>query len=88
VRIIHRDSGARGEARDSRDQLTNKRNAFQRLLQTKEWKAWHKLECSKRMGDIAVVEAAVEAAMDERNILVEVGDGEKWVRVEDAMASI
>lgn len=31
VRIIHRASGARGEARDERSQLQNKRAAFKRM---------------------------------------------------------
>lgn len=31
VRIIHHPSGARGEARDERSQLQNKRLAFQRM---------------------------------------------------------
>lgn len=38
VRIIHRDSGARGEARDQRSQLQNKRAAFRRMTQTPEFK--------------------------------------------------
>lgn len=41
-RCIHRDSGARGEARDSRDQLSNRRNAFIRCIETPIFKAWHK----------------------------------------------
>lgn len=39
VRIIHRDSGARGEARDQRSQLQNKRAAFRRMIETSEFKA-------------------------------------------------
>lgn len=33
VRIIHRASGARGEARDERSQLQNKRLAFKRMTE-------------------------------------------------------
>lgn len=33
VRIIHRASGARGEARDERSQLQNKRLAFKRMAE-------------------------------------------------------
>jgi protein subunit release factor A len=40
VRITHMESGATAEARDSRDQLANKRNAFLRMLETDEWKTW------------------------------------------------
>jgi protein subunit release factor A len=34
TRVIHRPSGARGEARDERSQLQNKRLAFRRMVQT------------------------------------------------------
>lgn len=80
VRIIHRASGARGEARDSRDQPQNKRNAFLRLLETPEWQAWHKLETARRLGHVKRAEEAVELAMDPANILVEVRTETGWER--------
>lgn len=40
VRIIHKDSGARGESREERSQLQNKRIAFKRMAETKEFKLW------------------------------------------------
>lgn len=43
VRITHLASGAVGEARDSRDQLTNKRNAWSRMAASGKFKAWHRL---------------------------------------------
>ena len=47
VRVVHEPSGAVGEARDSRDQLTNKRNAFVRMAQKKEFIAWAKLKAAE-----------------------------------------
>ena len=38
VRIIHRDSGARGEARDQRSQYANKKAAFRRMVNSPEFK--------------------------------------------------
>lgn len=52
VRFIHPPSQARGEARDTRDQKTNERNAFLRLVESKEFKNWHKVECARRMGQV------------------------------------
>ena len=78
VRLIHRASGARGEARDSRDQPQNKRAAFERLLQTKEWKAWHAAECARRLGQESLAEQAVEDAMRPENIRVEVQTEHGW----------
>lgn len=79
-RVTHRPSGAVGEARDSRDQPVNTRNAFIRMTQTKEFQTWLKLEGMKASGLAAKIEADVEASMDSRNIRTEVKDEEgKWV---------
>jgi protein subunit release factor A len=40
VRIIHAPSGAVGEARDSRHQKQNKRSAFRRMAESKEFQTW------------------------------------------------
>lgn len=40
VRITHIESGAVGEARDSRSQDENKRNAFKRMYHSKEFQDW------------------------------------------------
>lgn len=79
VRLIHRESGARGEARDSRDQPQNKRAAFERLLETKEWKAWHKMEVARRLGLVKKAEDEVETLMQPENLRVEVQTEKGWV---------
>lgn len=38
TRIIHRASGARGEARDERSQLANKKLAWRRMIETPTFK--------------------------------------------------
>jgi protein subunit release factor B len=40
VRVIHRASGARGESREERTQLANKRIAFKRMAETPEFNLW------------------------------------------------
>lgn len=47
VRIIHNASGAVGEARDSRDQLQNKRNAFKRCVNSDKFQTRLKVEITK-----------------------------------------
>ena len=47
VRIIHHPSGARGECREQRHQLANKRIAFTRMGESKAFKVWAKLQVSK-----------------------------------------
>lgn len=58
VRIIHRASGARAEHRDGRDQAKNRAAAFEKLLRTPEWTAWHRLEIARHVGLLDAAEAA------------------------------
>jgi hypothetical protein len=84
VRLIHRASGARGEARDERSFDQNRKNAFRRLLETPEWKRWYKIECARRLGQAVEIETAVAKALAPKNLVVEVHDEEgRWVRWED-----
>jgi protein subunit release factor B len=81
VRLIHHASGARGEARDSRDQHQNKRNAFVRLTNTPEFKSWHKFESARHLGQIINIEQSVNAMMKPENLKIETLDeNERWVQ--------
>jgi protein subunit release factor B len=75
VRIIHYASGARGEARDSRDQLTNKRAAFERMVNSPLFKRWIRIEIARHTGalDEAVRQANmfVDEQMDPKKLKVE-----------------
>lgn len=71
VRIIHKDSGAVAEARDSRNQLQNKKAAFNRLVASKKFQVWMKVETARRMGTYRDVEKEVEEMMRPENIKVE-----------------
>lgn len=71
VRIIHPASGATGEARDSRSQKYNKRNALIRLTEDPKFKKWHKLECARRNGQLAMMEAWVEEQMQDKYLKIE-----------------
>lgn len=50
VRLVHPASGARGEGRETRSVTQNRRAAFVRLVSSPKFKAWHKVECARRMG--------------------------------------
>lgn len=50
VRVIHPASGAVAEHRDGRDQRKNKEAAFTKIAETKAFKAWHKMEVARRLG--------------------------------------
>jgi protein subunit release factor A len=68
VRIIHPPSGARGESREERSQLQNKRTAFVRMAKSPEFNAWVRLRHAQITGD---VEASVNEAMRPANLDIE-----------------
>lgn len=77
VRITHRPSGATGRATESRRQIDNKRVAFRRMGESQEFQAW-----ARRLGStLPSPETAVDQAMAEDNLLVEVRRGGVWVRL-------
>lgn len=67
VRIIHRASGAVGEARDQRSQHSNKRNAFVRMANSKRFKNWHTLECARILGK-PTIDEIVDAQLQQIKI--------------------
>jgi protein subunit release factor A len=73
VRCIHPPSGARAEHRDGRDQYKNKQEAFKKCAATPAFKAWHKLEVARRLGQEVSIEQQVDEAMRPENIKVEYG---------------
>jgi protein subunit release factor B len=68
VRCIHEPSGARGEARDSRDQLTNRREAFMRCVTSHEFRGWHSemLRLILMSPEAEAMEAEVNRRVDEQ----------------------
>lgn len=75
VIIIHKESGARGEARDSRYQHVNKKNAFKRLINTQEFKQWLKIKAAQISGELAelekIVNRKVDEQMEDKNLKIE-----------------
>lgn len=66
VRIIHKASGARGEARDSRSQHINRKNAFKRLVESSKFQAWFKIEVARKLGTFKQLEQEAERWVDEQ----------------------
>lgn len=75
VRVIHAPSGARGESREERSQLQNKKRAFRRMVESDPFKAWVRMRC----GESARVVAAVEREMWPDRVKVEVRRNGQWV---------
>ena len=83
VHCMHRPSGAHGYSEASRSQLDNKREAFVKMANSKEFKEWHKMETMRRNGQMAVIDAAVEKSM--KNVKIEVHDENgRWKEVKES----
>lgn len=84
VRYIHHPSGARGESREERSQWQNRKIAWRRMAESKEFKLWLR----RTLGQDAAREAE-EARLRERiepkpdDLLVEVRIGGRWVEQRD-----
>ena len=83
VTCTHKASGASAYSDDTRSQHSNKRDAFEKCVATREFQTWLRIEISRRMGDLARMEAAVDKSLaDPRNLRIE-GKDEKgrWVPI-------
>lgn len=78
VRVIHRDSGARGESREERSQLANKRKAFRRMAESERFEVWRKMETARLLD---MFPKSIDEEVDEqmRDISVEVRRDGRWV---------
>lgn len=75
VRVVHRPSGAVGEAQEQRSQLQNRRAALKKLIDTVAFKTWIMRQLSNDLSP----EAHVEQSMQPQNMKVEVRKDGKWV---------
>jgi len=77
VRVIHRASGARGESREERSQLANKKVAFKRMAESTRMQVWLNLEHAKASEKIDQWKDDIEGWLDEEmhpeNLLIEYG---------------
>lgn len=81
VHCSHEPSGARGYSEASRSQLDNKRDAFLKMIETKEFKTWHHLETMKRNGQMAQIDAKVQSEL--QKVKLEIKKDGKWTEVRE-----
>jgi len=75
VRWIHPPSGARGEASEKKSQHQNAKVAWRRMAESKEMTRWIQMQG----GMAAVIDSAVDKAMQPRNLRIEGKDEEgRW----------
>lgn len=79
IRIVHKESGAMGESRESRSQHENKRIAFKRLAESGMFKAWHKRKIYEVITNMTI-DQKVEKLMQPEHLKIEVKDEKgRWV---------
>ena len=94
VRIMHRDSGAMATAQDSRSKELNLKEAFQRVIATDKFKAWHKIAVANAMmtseekrQEKEQIENEVNESMNENNLKIEVKNSSgEWIREQHVCA--
>jgi len=78
VRVIHHASGARGESREHRTQLENRKAALRRMTQTPAFRFWVHQEL-RRLDGRRTVEQQVDDMMQPQHVKVERrGDDGGW----------
>jgi protein subunit release factor B len=79
VRITHLESGAIGEARDSRSQLENKKQALIRMANTLKFKLWVR-KITNEIFTGKTIEEQVEDMMKTENLKFEIVDENgRWI---------
>ncbi len=84
VHCHHRPSGAHGYSEASRSQLDNKRDAFVKMANTKEFQTWNRMEALRRLGVLSDIDARVEREMI-HNTKIEVKVDGRWREVKANM---
>lgn len=77
VHITHIASGAVGKSTESRSQLVNKRTAFHRMGESKEFRVWARTH-AMRLAGMPPVDEQVDEAMRPEHIKVEVMGEKGW----------
>lgn len=70
-RCIHRESGAIGESQDERQQSKNRKLAFKRCTETKEFQIWLKLKTSAITKGFQDIEKWVDDQLKPENLKIE-----------------
>lgn len=81
VHCTHNASGAHAYSQNGRSQKDNKSDAFVKMCQTPEFKAWHKREVWKKMGVLDAIERAVADGMNQSLLRLEVRVDGKWKEI-------
>lgn len=83
VRIKHPESGAVAQSTEYKSQVRNKKAAFNRLVESKKFKAWHRLEVGRHTLSESEAKRIVERMMAPTNLRVETLGDSGWHLLDD-----
>lgn len=78
VRITHPPSGAIGQSKTHRTQEANKKAALKRLVNSKQFQSWLRMEVAARIQGYSNLEAKIDEQMKDNNLKVEVFTKGQW----------
>jgi hypothetical protein len=84
VHCHHRPSGAHGYSEASRSQHDNKRDAFVKMANSKEFQLWNRMEAMRRMGVLDDIDRKVDREML-LNTRLEIRVDGRWTEVKEHM---
>lgn len=85
VRCTHRLSGAVGEGKEYKSQKQNKRAAFKRMANSKEFNNWVKREVARISGAEDAARRYAEREVNSDRIKVEVKQNGKWIKDKEGL---
>lgn len=81
IRIKHLESGAIGQCCDFKEQIKNKKIAFQRLINTDIFRQWLRIEASKHMGKQSPEQIVEKWMKRKQDFKIEVQENRQWKTV-------
>ena len=81
IRVTHEPSGASAYCQDHREQPRNKRDAFLRMIETPQFKSWHRMKINELSG-MPSIESVVDDQLRDENLRIEVRGNKGWECIE------
>lgn len=85
VRCTHEESKAVGKSEEQRSLLQNKKIAFKRMTETKEFQSWIKAEIARKSGEYEKIREKVEKELIENTVIFVENDKKEWIQALDLM---
>lgn len=84
VRFVHPESGARGESREARGQLENKKLAWRRMFEDPKFQLWLRMTLGQEMAREAEME---RVSVPREDLRIEIRRQGRWIQVDETSLS-